>query len=228
MKAGTRNLIALIGAVALLAALPAAAAAGIAAPIRAVFLKEYSKPNYTMAQGDIVVFSNEDPFLSHGLFSTAFSAPTIPSGSTSLVAGAPFLHPGTYSFADPSHPEMTSSLTVTTGGAPLPADALPPHATAKIISSGKQVAGGKVRVRVSPDEPVTASLKARVGKKSLGKASLALPLATRGVVTIAFDPATVGLAGRFTLQVKGTVTDVAGHAIKLRKTARLSAPRKKK
>jgi hypothetical protein len=228
MTAGKRNLIVALSALALLAALPAAAAGSVAAPIRAVFLKEYSKSNYTMAQGDIVVFSNEDPFLNHGVSSTPFSAATIPPGSSNLVVGAPFLHPGTYSFADPTHPEMASSLTVTPGGSPLPADAAPPHAKAKIISSGKQVArSGKVRVRVTPDEPAAVSLKARVGNKVLGKASLALPLVTRGTVSIVFDPAVTKLAGRFTLQVKGTVTDVAGHATSVRKSARLSAPKKK-
>lgn len=229
MRLGKRNLIATLAALALLAALPAAAAGAVAAPVRAVFLKEYSKPEYAIAQGDILVFENDDPFFTHGVFSSAFSSPVINALTTHLVIGAPFLRAGSYAFADPAHPEMTSSLTVTNSGTPLPLDRTPPAARAKILSNGKQVAkGGKVKLRITPDEPIDVSLKAKVGKLALGTATRTFAVPTAGVVLIFIDPTVrKQLGGRFTLEVKGRITDVAGNAIKLRKAARLSAGKKK-
>jgi hypothetical protein len=228
MRLGKRNLIATLAALALSAALPAAAAAAVAAPIRAVFLKEYSKPEFAIAQGDILVFENDDPFFTHGVFSSAFSSPVIKSLSTHLVVGAPFLRPGSYAFADPAHPEMTSSLTVTKAGAPLPPDSTPPTARTKILSKGKQVVkGGKVKLRVTPSEPVDVSIKAKVGKLVLGAATRTFAIPTPGAVTIVVDPVVrKRLSGSFTLEVKGTISDVAGNSIKLRKSARLSGGKK--
>jgi hypothetical protein len=224
MRLGKRNLIATLAALALLAALPAAASAVVGASVRAVFLKEYSKPEFAIAQGDILVFENDDPFFTHGVFSSSFTSPVINPLTTHLLVGAPFLRPGTYAFADPAHPEMTSSLTVTTAGAPLPPDTIPPTAGAKILSKGKQIAkGGKVKVRITPDEPIDVKLTAKAGKLALGTATRTFPIAAGGAVTILIDPAVrKRLGGRFTLEVKGRISDVAGNARKLRKTARLS------
>lgn len=228
MKAGLRNLLAALAALIALAALPAGAIAAVAAPIRAVFLKEYSRPNYAIEQGDILVFENDDPFLDHGVFSSAFRSPTIPPASSHLVVGAPFLRPGTYSFADPAHPEMGSTLTVTTAGAPLPPDGRPPRATVKILSKGKQIVKkNRIKLRVAPSEPLDVNVKAKAGKLVLGRASQAFPLGTPGALIIPVDPeAAARLGGSFTLEVKGQVGDVGGNTVKLRKTARLKAPKK--
>src|SRR5882757_2525539 len=152
MRAGSRYLAVLVAALVAGAAVPAGSSATVASPVRAVFLKEFSKSNYTMDQGQILVFENDDPFLIHGLLgSGGLLAPAVSPGQTRLVRNAPFLGPGTYFFHDPAHPEMGSSLTITSAGARLPADTVRPTAGIKVLTRAKKAArSGKIKVRVTP------------------------------------------------------------------------------
>ncbi len=219
MTAGARKLLGPLLALALLAALPAAASAQIALPIRAVFLKEYSKPNYVMNQGEIISYENDDPFLRHGVVGEGFFAPTSLPGGSRLVRGAPFLHAGTYAFHDSVYPEMTSTLTVTSSGAPLPPDNGKPSAKLKIVGHS----AGQIKVRVAPSEPVDVALSAFSGGARLGAA---LPRAfivpgARAAMSIVLEPGAKGTLGGRLVEVRAKITDAAGNATKLRKTRRL-------
>jgi len=197
------------------AALPASAQATVASPVRAVFLKEFSKTNYTMDQGQILVFENDDPFLPHGLVgSGGFLAPTISPNQARLVRYSPFLGPGTYAFHDPAHPEMASTLTVTHSGARLPGDSTRPRAGIKVLTPAKRAAkSGRIKVRVSPSEPIDASIKAVGGNGALGVGNRTYPIAVPGVLIVALDPALRKQAGPGT-RLKIKLTDVAGNRTK--------------
>ncbi len=208
--------------VALAGAFPAISAAQVASPVRAVFLKEYSRSNYTMNQGDVLVFENDDPFLSHGLAGGGFSSPVIPPGSTSLVRRAPFLPSGTYGFGDPANPGMASSLTVASAGSPRPADAAAPRAAIRIVTRRISRAG-TIKVRARPNEISDVFLTARAGKRVLGTGSRAfLVPASRGIKIIMAPAARAKFAGRLRVEVTGAVTDIAGNRTKLRTAKTLS------
>ncbi len=196
-------------------ATPAAASATVASPVRAVFLKEFSKTNYTMEQGQILVFENDDPFLPHGLLGVAgLQSPTIAPNQTRLVRNAPFLGPGTYSFHDPAHPEMGSSLTVTSAGTPLPADRVQPKAGIKVLTPAKRAAkSGRIKVRVTPSEPVDASIKAVGPNGALGVGNRTYADAASGGLIVTLDPALRKQAGRG-VELKIKLTDVAGNRTK--------------
>jgi hypothetical protein len=198
-----------------LAALPASAAATVASPVRAVFLKEFSKTNYTMDQGQILVFENDDPFLLHGLIGGgALSAPTVGPGQTRLVRNAPFLGPGLYAFQDPAHPEMGSTLTITSAGARLPTDSARPTAGIKILTPAKRAAkSGRIKVRVTPSEPLDAAIKAVGSSGPLGVGNRTYADVLPGVLIITLDPATKTQA-RAGAQLKIKLTDAAGNRTK--------------
>jgi hypothetical protein len=207
------------------AALPAAAQATVASPVRAVFLKEFSKANYTMDQGQILVFENDDPFLTHGLVgSGGLLSPVISPNQTRLVRFAPFFGPGTYAFHDPAHPEMGSTLTVTHAGARLPGDTSRPTAGIKVLTPAKRAAkSGRIKVRVSPSEPIDASIKAVGGSGALGVGNRTYPDAASGVLIVALDPDLRKQAGAGT-RLKIKLTDVAGNRTK--RTASLGGGKK--
>lgn len=213
-------------AASLLAVLPAGATATVASPVRAVFLKEFSKTNYTMNQGQILVFENDDPFLPHGLTGGPLLAPTIPAGQTRLVRSAPFLGAGIYAFHDPVHPEMASSLTITASGARLPADAVRPTAATKVVTPAKRAAkSGKIKIRLTPSEPLDASIKAVGGGGALGVGTRTYADALPGGLIIFLDPATKRQAlGGVSLRIK--LTDAAGNRTK--RSAALGAGAKKR
>jgi hypothetical protein len=198
-----------------LAALPATAAATVASPVRAVFLKEFSKTNYTMDQGQILVFENDDPFLLHGLIGgSGLSVSTIGPNQTRLVRSAPFLGPGLYQFHDPAHPEMASSLTITSAGARLPADSARPTAGIKVLTPAKRAANsGRIKVRVTPREPLDASIKAVGSSGAIGVGNRTYADALAGVLIIALDPASKKQA-RGGVELKVKLTDAAGNRTK--------------
>jgi hypothetical protein len=214
MKATTRNLLVALGALVALSALPAAASATVASPVRAVFLKEFSKTNYSMEQGQILVFENDDPFLSHGLTGGPLTAPAIPPGQTRLVRNAPFLGPGSIGFLDPLHPEMASSLTISSAGARLPADTVGPTAASKVLTSAKRAAkGGKIKVRLTPSEPIDAAITAVGPSGALGVGNRTYPDALPAGLVVFLDPALRKQArGGVALKIK--LTDVAGNRTK--------------
>jgi hypothetical protein len=208
--------------------------------IRSPFLLEYSAPDYFVDQGEIVTFENTDPFLTHGLASdysfggrSAFDAPILSKGQTRLVRGAPFLSSAgsPYTFRDPAHPGMTSTLVVSTAGAPLPLDAVAPVAQVKVRSRG--VGGiartGRLRLAVRVSEAADVVAKARVGRALLrgertfvapSRRVMALELASRGRL-----PAS-GARARVTVKL----SDVAGNPGTVTVSRRLSgeAPRGKR
>jgi hypothetical protein len=222
MAKTTIRLVALGAALAAVAVSPTVAAATVASPVRAVFLKEFSKSSYTMDQGQILVFENDDPFLLHGLIGGGgLTAPTISPNQTRLVRSAPFLGPGVYPFHDPAHPEMASSLTITSAGARLPADIARPTAQIKVLTPAKRAArSGRIKVRVTPSEPLDASIKAVGSSGALGVGHRTYPDALAGVLIIALDPASKQQA-RGGVQLKVKLTDAAGNRTK--RTAALGA-----
>jgi hypothetical protein len=234
MKAGPRHLVAAIAALALSAALPASASAGLASPLRAVFLQEFSKPLYTMAEGDILSFENDDPFLLHGIAGPV-TAPTTQPGGSRLVRNASFLPVGKYSFGCTVHPGMSGTLEVVPG-TPLPADAARPSARVKVarISAKRVIGGGAIQIRVAPSEPAEAETKVFAGRKLIGTSSVALPTGARGSVSV--TPSERGeklLAGRLSrgalkLTARTTVTDLVGNAVKVTKSRRVAALKTRK
>ena len=164
--------------------------------ITSPFLLEYSAQSYTIAQGELVTFTNRDPGLGHGLVSDAaaggrplFEAPVLARGQTRLVRGVPFLGQAgsPYSFRDPAHPTMTATLVVSSSGSPLPPDPSPPTATVRSKRLNK--GGGPLRLRLTVSEPVDAVIKVRARSRLLarlertfligGRKSVSVPLAAR-------------------------------------------------
>ena len=223
-------------ALALAAALAQATPASAVERIDGVFLSEYSSNNYVIDQGELVVFGNRDKFLSHGLASDSaglFSAPVIEQGQTRLLRGAPYLTTGSYTFHCPVHPPMTSTLTVATGGSPLPPDALAPVAAVKIKTGalGKLVRKKKLRVTVSTSEPADAVIAGGAAGVAIGRAERTYTAPGRRSFTI---PVSGGAArkiagrarlGQVTLRVKVTLTDAAGNEAVFKRARRLAAPR---
>jgi hypothetical protein len=194
----------------------AAQAANLAPPVRAVFLKEFSRPDYTMAQGQLLIFENDDPFLQHGL-GGSISAFTADPGKVRLVRDSPYLAPGPYGFLDPLHPEMQATLTVTAGTSP-PPDTTPPTARLKVLSvaPGKFAATGRVRVRVTPSEAADVDLSVVLGKKNLASSSAAYADPVSRVILLEVPPhARKLVAAQHRVSVQGRVVDVTGKAAKL-------------
>ncbi len=219
MKAGKRNLLAVLAALAVAATLPASASAVVASPLRGVFLKEYSKPMYTMNQGDVLAFVNDDPFFEHGVQGT-LAAPVVASGGSRLVRGASSLGPGSYAFSCPVHPEMTSTLMVTDLGSPLPPETTPPSAGIRVVraKAKKVIAAEAIQLRVRPSEPLEAEAALKLGGKPIGTSATAFPGGNGGTVTVPLDDAglkrvTRALQGRgATVTARVKITDVFGNA----------------
>lgn len=211
-------------------ALPGAAGATVASPIRAVFLKEFSKPSYQMDRGQLLVLANDDPFLTHSLAGALVSAPALP-GRTRLVRDSPYLAPGTYPFHDPSYPEMASTLKVTANGVAPPPDTEAPSGKVKVVSApARKVAkSGKLRVRVSPSEAVDVGLSLFIGKTKLAIGGGTFTAASSGVLVILIPPpARNQLRSGTVVSVRAKLTDVTGKRTSKRVTARLGGKPKKK
>ena len=193
--------------------------------ISSPFLLEYSAQSYTIAQGELVTFTNRDPGLDHGLVSDStaggrplFEAPVLARGQTRLVRGVPFLgHAGSpYSFRDPAHPTMTATLVVSASGSPLPPDPSPPTAAVKAKRPNK--GRGPLRLRLTVSEPVDAVIKVRARSSLLARLARTYVIAGRKSVS-------VPLAARARpTKVVVELTDVAGNQGKA--STELRRPRK--
>jgi hypothetical protein len=211
-------------------ALPGAAGATVASPIRAVFLKEFSKPTYQMDRGQLLVLANDDPFLTHSLAGSLVTAPALP-GRTRLVRDSPYLAPGVYPFHDPAYPEMAATLTVTANGSSPPPDTTPPSGKVKVVSApARKVArSGKLRVRVRPSEAVDVGLNLFVGKTKLASGGGAFTAASSGVLTILIpQQARKQLRPGTVVTVRAKLTDVTGKRTSKRVTGRLGGKPKGK
>jgi hypothetical protein len=222
---------ALAAAMALLVALaaPARAAATVASPIRAVFLKEFSKSSYQMDRGQILVFENDDPFLVHGIAGSLLADPVAPGGSR-LVRNSPYLSQGSYFIYDPLHPEMISNLTVLAGGTPAPPDTALPSGGVKVLPAraAKIAKRGVLSVRVSPSEPIDATLKVSIGGTKAGSVTQALPDALPRVLSVPLTPQAIKLARPgAAVSVRARLVDVTGKFAKKRAGRRLSGGKKK-
>jgi hypothetical protein len=207
----------------------AARAANLAPPVRAVFLKEFSRPEYTMVKGQLLIFENDDPFLQHGL-GGSITALIADPGKTRLVRNSPYFSPGTYGFFDPLHPEMRATLTVTAGTSP-PPDTVPPTAKIKVlpVAPAKFAATGRVRVRVTPSEAADVDLSVVLGKKKLASSSAAYADPVSRVVLIEVPPPARKLvAAQHRVSVQGRVVDVTGKAAKLHARRNLAGGKKRK
>lgn len=214
----------------MLLALPGAAGAIVASPIRAVFLKEFSKSTYQMDRGQLLVLSNDDPFLTHSLVGGLLTAPALP-GRTRLVRNSPYLAPGTYPFHDPTYPEMASTLTVTANGSSPPPDTKPPTGKVKVVSApARRVAkNGKLRVRVSSDEAVDVGLNLFIGKTKLASGGGAFTAATSGVLVLLIpQQARKSLRSGTVVSVRAKLTDVTGKRTAKRTSGRLGGKPKGK
>jgi hypothetical protein len=233
MKARHAPLCLALAAAAVLA--PASPAAAVER-IDAAFLSEYTSTSYVIDQGEIVTFGNRDKFLRHGLDSDTagvLTAPVIERGQTRLVRGAPFLTAGTYPFHCPIHPSMTSRLTVTAGGSPLPADSVRPGALVKIKTGalGKLLGKKRLRVTVATSEAADAVVSGGAAGVAIGRAertyvtagrrSFTLPLDGRAARSIAAKART----GQVAIKVKVTLTDAAGNVAVVKRARKLGAPR---
>ncbi|MFN2612426.1 MAG: hypothetical protein ABR536_03535 [Solirubrobacterales bacterium] len=210
-------------AVAVVLAVPGAAGASVASPIRAVFLKEFSKPSYQMSRGQLLVFENDDPFLIHGLGGALVAARALP-GETRLVRNSPYLAPGNYPFNDPFHPEMASVLTVTAGGTPPPPDVAAPAGPVRLLATtARRVAKtGQVRVRVIPSEAVDVDLNLFVGKTKLASGSGTLTDAVPGVLAVSLPPpARKQVHPGTVLSLRAKLIDVTGKLTKKRTARRV-------
>lgn len=217
-------------AAAVVLALPGVAGATVASPIRAVFLKEFSKTSYQMDRGQLLVFENDDPFLIHGLGGALLVSPT-PPGTTRLVRNSPYLTPGVYPFNDPLHPEMASRLTVTTAGAPPPPDVAPPRGPVKVLAApARKVAkSGQVEIRATPSEAVDIDLNLFIGKTKVGSGSATITDAVPALLVVTLPPSTRKQVRAGTvLSLRAKLTDVTGKLTKKRATRRLGAGKKGK
>ena len=202
---------------------PSAGAANLATPIKAVFLKESSRPDYTMVAGQLLFFENTDPFLSHGIsggLTTAIADP----GKDRMVRGSPYLGPGVYPFFDPLHPEMQAKLTVTPGVAP-PPDVTAPSSKFKLLhtSAKKLQSKGRLRMRLTPSEAVDTDITVKIdGEKSSTTAAFADPVTK--VIVFQLTPKQIAEAvpGARVI-VKGRITDVMGQTSKLRERRTLGS-----
>lgn len=212
----------------LVLALPGAAGATVASPVRAVFLKEFSKPSYQMNRGQLLVFENDDPFLIHALGGALLASPALP-GSSRLVRNSPYLKPGTYPFNDPFHPEMASSLSVSVTGTVPPPDVAAPDGPVKVLpAAARKVAkSGQVRVRVSPSEAVDVDLKLFIGKTKVASGSGTITDAVPGVLAVFLPPsARKQVHAGTVLSLRAKLTDVTGKLTKKRSARRLGAGKK--
>jgi hypothetical protein len=224
-------------------ALAAAAVLAPTAPAAAVeridgaFLSEYSSTNYVIDQGELVMFGNRDKFLSHGLQSDAaglFSASVIAKGQTRLLRGAPYLTAGAYTFHCPIHPPMTSRLTVTAAGSPLPPDATRPGAAVKIKTGalGKLVRRKRLKLAVTVSEAADVSIAAGAAGVSIGRAERTYVAAAGRTINLTLGGAAArsiaaraARKGQVAIRVKVTLTDAAGNAAVVKRARRLGAPR---
>jgi plastocyanin len=113
----------------------------------------FSKPTFTIDQGELAVYQNPGGS-SHNVTATTngpdgaelFRSDTISSGQTQ-VSGTQYLTQGTYGFVCTIHPGMEASLAVTGNGTPLPR----PGVALKVLSSKLErvVASRRLKVKVS-------------------------------------------------------------------------------
>jgi hypothetical protein len=109
---------------------------------------------------------------------------------------------------------MGSNLTITTAGARLPADGVRPTAAIKVLTPAKRAAkSGMIKVRVTPSEPLDASIKAVASSGPLGIGSRTYADALPGVLIVTLDPALKNDA-RGGAQLKVKLTDAAGNRTK--------------
>jgi hypothetical protein len=218
----TRLLIACTAAACLLAATPSSALA--LERVEAVFAAEFSVPEYTIDEGEIVLFGNRDPFFEHGVASDArngslFRAGVVPKGGQRLLIGAPYLTSagGPYGFHCPIHPGMRAVLNVSSNGTPLPPDGSAPTAALKLKAKARAKLAGKRRLKltVNPAEPVDVVATAGVKGSGLGRAERTYLTTGPKTITLKFSKAAGravrGLRRGGQLKVKVTLTDLAGN-----------------
>jgi hypothetical protein len=224
----SRLLIACTAAVLMAAAAPSSALA--LDRVEAVFAAEYSLPEYTIDEGEIVLFGNRDPFFEHGVVSDAgngarFRAGVVPKGGQRLLVGAPYLTSAgsPYGFHCPIHPGMRSTLIVSSNGTPLPPDTAAPTAAVKIKANARTKLARKRRLKltVNPAEIVDATVTAGVKGAGLGRAERTyLSFGSPKTVTLKFSKAAgravAGLRRGARLKVKVTLTDLAGNVTVLK------------
>ena len=228
-----RRLLALITCLVAMGAAAAATPAAALERVEGTFFSEYSAGSYEIDQGEIVVFTNRDPFLAHGVVSDdapggepIFEAPVVPKGNTRLLRGAPFLATGSYNFHCPVHPKMVARLDVNANGAPLPPDATAPSAGVRVkrTSVARLLRRRKLRLTTTPAEIADASFTARAGGVALASARriylttdpirLVLRISRAAAADLRERVAELRAQGRrrLPLRVSAALVDVAGNA----------------
>lgn len=222
-----------LGAAACVLTLAAPAGAFAFDRVKAVFFQEFDRTSYSVDQGEILTFGNEDPFLDHGIVSDdtdgagapLFSAPVVRTGSVRLIRGSVYLPTGFYPFHCPIHPGMTSELEVTTAGAPLPPDSVAPVAglSPRVKNSKALTDTRRLKLVVNPAEPVDFSLTARAAGIQIARKDLTYVTPGPRVLIVkvpkaaarALKDRVAELADRgrrtLTLKLRATLSDLAGN-----------------
>jgi plastocyanin len=129
--------------------------------------------------GSRVDFSNQDPGVTHNVTAdekgpdgkALFRSENIVGVDLAEVKGVPFLEPGSYEFLCTIHPNMQDTLNIGGDG---PGTVPRPSIEVKVKSKklAKVVESGKLKVKVSADEPTDAdgvTLRAKKGAKGITK-----------------------------------------------------------
>lgn len=190
----------------------------------------YFTPDVTIDAGESVTFMNLD-FLGHDVFAVdkgadgkpLFASEIVSAGGSSPVAGAEKLGGGAYGFICSIHPQMTGTLTVngppaapppSSGPPPPPADTTAPTVSLSVVDSkrGPVVKRRALRVKVSVDEPSTAGVSVRLGRRVVASGTFSVS----GVQTVAVKLTSKGRkalrrAKRVKLTVSALASDAAGN-----------------
>lgn len=147
----------------------------------------FTTPSVTIAQGESLLFRNLDVDPHNVTASQAgpdgrplFASATIGAGQQAPVQGAEYLHTGRYAFLCSVHPFMTGTLMVSAEGTPkprpagtggaAPASGPAPDTTPPAVRARRLVARhGRLRVRVTVDEPATVKVVARAGRRVIAR-----------------------------------------------------------
>lgn len=205
----------MIAVAAVLAALIAAATAFAVAETIVASDNVFSKPVYTMDQGDRPLLQNTG-VNQHNATASAngpdgrplFESPTIGTG-TAQLDGTQFLTTGTYTFICTIHPStMIATLAVSANGTPQPR----PSLALKVLSKNldKVARKGKLPVRVQATSASQGvELEARLGKRRLGEVTgINLAAGARRTVRVKLTKAgkkRLGKKNKAKVTVEGTV-----------------------
>ncbi|HTN24228.1 MAG TPA: plastocyanin/azurin family copper-binding protein [Solirubrobacteraceae bacterium] len=205
-------------AFALLGVVPAQADQQItAAPV-----DRYVNTSVTIAPGERLTFTSQDPIMPHNVTARdngadgrpLFSSATIGGGDTAPVVGTDKLEPGAYAFFCTVHPTLMNG-TLTVAGDPVNADTTPPDVSARVDSTGLRALDQRkaILLTLSASEAVTVDVTVRAFDTTLAKRTVSL---AAGATAVALKMTAKGLRGirkrsRVNLKIVMSAEDGAGN-----------------